>query len=233
MDLVQAVRAELHAVADPAKAVFLAKYFQAGPGQYAEGDVFWGVTNPQVRQIARRWRGLPPDQLVLLLRDPVHECRLTALVIMAEQCARGTPAEQQVLYTMYLENLQYINNWDLVDLSARDVVGRYLVDKDRNVLLDLARQPHLWTQRVAILATFYFIRKGQYHDTLAIAEVLLPHRHHLIHKAVGWMLREVGKRDAQVLEEFLHQHLGTLPRTTLRYAIERFPPARRHYYLSL
>ncbi|HEV7346717.1 DNA alkylation repair protein [Telluribacter sp.] len=233
MDLVQGVRADLRAFAAADRAAFVAGYFQTGPGQYAEGDQFWGVSNPQVRQVARQWRTLPADQLQLLLRDPVHECRLAALLIMVDQFAKAKEDGKHLLYEMYLSHLDYINNWDLVDASARDIVGRYLYDKDRSSLLEMARQPHLWTQRVAIVATHYYIRKGQYADTLAVAGVLLSHKHHLIHKAVGWMLREVGNRDLDTLEEFLHHYIGGLPRTTLRYAIERLPPARRQYYLTL
>ncbi|WP_247235827.1 DNA alkylation repair protein [Telluribacter sp. SYSU D00476] len=233
MDLVQAVRSELQVFADPVRAGFVAGYFQAKPGQYAEGDQFWGVSNPQVRQVVRRWRTLPADQLLLLLHDPIHECRLTALLIIVEQFAKASAGGQRELYDMYLSNIEYINNWDLVDASARDIVGRYLYDKDRSRLLDMARQPHLWTQRIAIVATHYYIRKGEYQDTLAVSRVLLAHTHHLIHKAIGWMLREVGKRDLDVLEEFLHEHIREVPRTSLRYAIERLPPSRRQYYLSL
>ncbi|GAB3169832.1 DNA alkylation repair protein [Telluribacter humicola] len=233
MDLVQAVRSDLQAFADPVRADFVVRYFQAKPGQYAEGDQFLGVSNPQVREVVRRWRTLPTDQLLLLLRDPIHECRLTALLIMVNQFAKASDEEQRKLYDMYLSNIKYINNWDLVDASARDIVGRYLFDKDRSPLLDMGRQPDLWTQRVAIVATHYYIRKGEYQDTLAVARLLLPHKHHLIHKAIGWMLREVGKRDLDVMEEFLHQYIDQLPRTSLRYAIERLPPSRRQYYLSL
>ena len=233
MDLVQAVRSELQAFADPIRADFVVRYFQAKPGQYAEGDQFWGVSNPQVRQVVRRWCTLPPGQLLLLLHDPIHECRLTALLIMVDQFAKASEEGRRELYGMYVSNMKYINNWDLVDASARDIVGRYLYDKDRSVLLDMARQPDLWTQRVAIVATHYYIRKGEYQDTLAVARLLLEHTHHLIHKAVGWMLREVGKRDLDVLEEFLHEHIREMPRTSLRYAIERLQPSRRQYYLSL
>ena len=235
MDLVQAVRSELAARANPERALFMSRYFQTGPGQYAEGDVFWGISNPQARDIARRWRATlsDPAEVLPLLQDPVHECRLVALLLWVAYYPKATVAQRQVLYELYLEHRSYINNWDLVDLSARDIVGYHLWDKDRSVLLELAQSTHLWTQRIALLATFYFIRKGQFDDTIRVAEVLLPSKQPLIHKAIGWMLREVGKRDLDALEAFLHQHSGVLARTSLRYAIERLPPARRQYYLNL
>lgn len=180
-----------------------------------------------MREVARRWSHLSLPKTEGLLRDPVHECRFAALLIWVKQYPRAAAVDQQAIFDSYLAHLDYINNWDLVDLSAPQIVGHYLFDKDRRVLYDLARRPHLWSQRVAIMATFYFIRKNQFADTLTLAEALLSHPHHLIHKAMGWMLREVGKRDLDAMEEFLHEHIDTLPRTSLRYATEKLPPSRR------
>ena len=231
--MVESIRSELASLADKTRAVQVAKFFQTGPGQYAEGDLFWGISNPAVRQVARRWEHLALDEVENLLRDPVHECRFAALLIWVRQYPKAPKAMQQAIFDSYFSHLDYINNWDLVDLSARDIVGRHLFDKDRSALYGLARRRHLWAQRVALIATFYFIRKNQFADFLALAELLLPHEHHLIHKAIGWMLRETGKRDLDVMEEFLHRHIQRIPRTSLRYAIEHLPPFRRQYYLSL
>ncbi|GAB2783042.1 DNA alkylation repair protein [Rhabdobacter roseus] len=235
MDLVQGVRSELAARANPERAAFMSRYFQTGPGQYAEGDIFWGISNPQARDVARRWRLAlaHPAEVLPLLQDPVHECRLVALLLWVAYYPKAPKMHQEVLYELYLTHRAYINNWDLVDLSARDIVGYHLWEKDRSVLMELSQSTHLWTQRIALLATFYFIREGQFEDTIRVAEVLLTSKHPLIHKAIGWMLREIGKRDLDTLEAFLHQHSGVLARTSLHYAIERLPPARRQYYLTL
>lgn len=229
----ETIRADLARLVDEERAIQVARFFQTGPGQYAEGDVFWGISNPEVRKVVRRWEHLDFDKVEDLLRDPVHECRFAALLLWVRQYPKASAVEQQAIFDSYLAHLDYINNWDLVDLSARDIVGRHLFERDRGVLYELARRPHLWSQRVALIATFYFIRKNQLADSLALAELLLPHTHHLIHKAIGWMLREIGKRDLDVMEEFLHRHIQRLPRTSLRYAIEHLLPFRRQYYLSL
>ncbi len=229
----QNLRSELAALADQERAVQVARFFQTGPGQYAEGDIFWGIPNPKVREVAKRWSGLSLPEIEGLLRDPVHECRFAALLVWMKQYPKVSASDQQMIFDSYLAHLDYINNWDLVDLSAPLIVGHHLFDRDRQIIYELARRPHLWSQRVAIIATLYFIRQNQFSDTLALSKILLAHPHHLIHKAVGWMLREVGKRDLDVMEEFLHQHIAALPRTSLRYAIEKLPPFRRQYYLSL
>jgi 3-methyladenine DNA glycosylase AlkD len=227
------IRHELESLADEDRAILMGRYFQTAPGQYAAGDQFWGISNGPVRVIARRWAHLPREEVEVLLRDPVHECRFAALLIWVRQYARASPGVRQAIYQSYIHHLDYINNWDLVDLSARDIVGYHLYDKDRSPLYDLARTEHLWANRVALIATFYFIHKADYTDTFALVKVLLFHRHHLIHKAMGWVLREIGKRNLTLMEEFLHEHIHELPRTTLRYAIERLPTARRQYYLTL
>ena len=227
------IRTDLANLAEEERAIQVARIFQPGPGQDAQGDLFWGIPNPEVRKVARRWAHLDFAEVENLLRDPVHECRFAALLIWIKQYPKATLAQQQAIFDGYLAHVEYIDNWDLVDLSARDIVGRHLFDQDRRILYALARRPHLWSQRVALIATFYFIRKNQFADSLALAEMLVSHEHHLIHKAIGWMLREIGKRDLDVMEEFLHQHILHLPRTSLRYAIEHLPPFRRQYYLAL
>ncbi|WP_266362685.1 DNA alkylation repair protein [Tellurirhabdus rosea] len=229
----ETLKAELLSRANPERALALQRFFKTGPGQYAEGDLFLGLTVPEQREIAGRYRTLPPEEAAKLLHEPYHECRLTALIIWTLQAKKAGEAGRKQLFDLYLENRQYVNNWDLVDVTCPEIIGVYLLNKDRQVLDELAAQNHLWSQRMAMVSTLAFIRKGQFGDTFRIAEQLLGHKHDLIHKAVGWMLREVGKKNPEALEEFLHDQAGKLPRTALRYAIERFDPARRTYYLNL
>ena len=236
-----AVKAELRRVASAEKAVVLARFFKTGKGQYGEGDRFLGVMVPEQRQVAKRFfagredRSCPAVLSVVreLLKSEFHEDRLTALLILVEQYKRSGEAEQKRIFDFYLKNLPCINNWDLVDLSAPNIVGAHLLDKDDSVLFAMAESDHLWTRRVAVLATFAFIKAGRFDEILSLAERLLVEKrdgHDLMHKSIGWMLREVGKRDRLVLEAFLDQFAARLPRTTLRYAIERFDePARRRY----
>lgn len=227
------LRIELASLADESRAILVARYFQTGPGQYAEGDVFWGISNPEVRRVAKLYPDMNRAEVEELLRDPIHECRFAALLVWIRQYPKASADGKQAIFESYLAHLDYINNWDLVDLSARDIVGRHLFDKDRSILFALAARPHLWAQRVSIISTFYFIGRGDFETSLEIARLLLPHPHHLIHKAVGWTLREIGKRDLNLMEEFLQYHITELPRTALRYAIEKLPPSRREFYLSL
>lgn len=229
----QNVKAELLALAVPEKAVFFKRFFKTGPGQYGEGDEFLGLSVPQQRIIAQTYQLLPPEETEKLVRDPFHECRLTGLIIWTNQVKRPGEENRRLIFDYYLRNKNFVNNWDLVDTSCPGIVGNYLLNKDRSVLYELAQENHLWSQRIAMVSTLAFIRKNQFQDTFQIAELLLSHRHDLIHKAVGWMLREVGKKNPDALEEFLHDHAGRFPRTALRYAIERFDPVRRKYYLDL
>ncbi len=226
-----AIRRELRARADPRKAQVLQKFFKTGPGQYGEGDRFLGIVVPALRGIATRHLDLPQAALETLLRSEFHEERLGALIILVERFARASEDERARIYACYVRNLAHVDNWDLVDLTAPHIVGRWLADKDRSPLYAWARSPDLWRRRVAIVATHYFIRNGQFADTCAIAEVLRADEEDLIHKAVGWMLREVGKRDLPAEEAFLARHYRAMPRTMLRYAIERFPEPRRRAYL--
>ncbi len=233
MEIKDLVIEELQASADPEKATFLPKFFKAFPGGYGEGDIFMGVTVPKQRAIARRhYRDIGLEDLTSLLQDPAHESRLTALFMLVYRFEKAkTDAERKDLAGLYLKNLDHINNWDLVDSSADKILGAYLFTRNKDVLYELARQGHLWEQRIAIIATLYFIRQGAYEDTLKIAKILLHHEHDLIHKAVGWMLREVGKRDFDVEYDFLREHYKNMPRTMLRYAIEKFPPDLRKKFL--
>jgi 3-methyladenine DNA glycosylase AlkD len=222
------LRKEMGKLADPARAKVMQGFFKTGPGQYGEGDVFAGLAVPQSRKLAKKYSGLPLADVKKLLQSKVHEERLVALLILAGRY-KGDP-EKTVQF--YLDNLKRVNNWDLVDLTAPAILGAYLLDGDRSVLYKLAKSDVLWERRVAIIATLAFIRKGQYADTLKIAEMLLCDRHDLMHKAVGWMLREVGKRDLAAEEAFLQKHRRDMPRTALRYAIERFPEQKRRAYME-
>ena len=206
-------------------------YFKTGPGQYGEGDVFIGIRIPAIRHLVKEFRDAEERALLTLLASPIHEARVLALFILVRQFEAGTLEVQSRIHRLYLAHTDRINNWDLVDLSAPTIVGGYLLNRSRRPLVRLAKSKCLWERRIAILATFAFIRRNQFADSLAIADRLLHDPHDLIHKAVGWMLREVGKRDQAVLESFLKPRCGTMPRTMLRYAIERFPEAKRQSYL--
>lgn len=208
-------------------------FFKTKPGEYGEGDQFLGISMPQQHTIAKRFLALPTEEVEKLLHESFHECRMTALLIWVYQSKKAGSIQQSFIMDRYLANRRYVNNWDLVDATSPYLVGNNLLHKDRSVLIELAQEDHLWSQRIAMVSTLAFIRKGQFGDTFAIADLLLSHKHDLIHKAIGWMLREVGKRNADALEEFLHDNIRQMPRTTLRYAIEKFEPARRTYYLTL
>lgn len=232
--MLDAVKRELAESADVEKAKFYPRFFQTQPGGYGEGDLFWGVTVPEQRRVARKYyRQLSLADLEQLLRDPIHECRFTALAMLVLKFERAKEeAERRAIAELYLANADYVNNWDLVDASADKILGAYIYDRDRSVLWELARSGHLWRQRIAVIATFYFIRQGDFADTLRLAEYLLDHEHDLIHKAAGWMLREVGKRDFQAEYDFLRQHYRTMPRIMLRYAIEKYEPHLRQEFLQ-
>ncbi len=225
------LQARLRALGNPADAVFLAGFFKTGPGQYGQGDILIGVRVPDVRKVAKGFDRLPLNEVQSLLHSEIHEDRLAALIILTAQAAKGDEATRRTIYELYLDNTKFINNWDLVDVAAPQLVGAYLADKGRQPLCRLARSASLWERRIAIVATLHFIRMGEFDDTLKIAEMLLGDGHDLIHKAAGWMLREVGKRDPAVLEGFLDRHRLAMPRTMLRYAIERFPEAKRKAFL--
>jgi 3-methyladenine DNA glycosylase AlkD len=222
------LRKDLRAVSDPKKARALQRFFKTGKGEYGEGDVFLGVMVPESRMVARKYADLALRDIRELLRSKIHEERLVALLILV----RGYRRDPERTALFYLDNISRVNNWDLVDLTAPGILGAYLESRDRSVLYRMARSANLWERRIAIIATQRFIRAGDFRDTLKIAELLLDDRHDLVHKVVGWMLREVGKRDIAAEESFLRTHCNRMPRTMLRYAIERFPPEKRRAYMG-
>jgi len=227
------VRKELKSMADPDKAVILQRFFKTGLGQYGEGDIFIGVTVPQSRKIAKKFSQLQLVEVKTLLYSRIHEERLVALLILVWRysSASGNREEKEEIVKFYLDNIKQVNNWDLVDLSAPNILGAHLLDnRDSRLLYRLSKSENVWERRVAILATYHFIRNDDFSYTLKIAEMLLQDRHDLIHKAVGWMLREVGKRDATAEEAFLEKYWSVMPRTMLRYAIERLPENKRLRY---
>jgi 3-methyladenine DNA glycosylase AlkD len=226
------LRREMRALSNAERAAVSRRYFKTGPGEYGEGDRFLGLTVPAQHKLARAYRDLARADVLRLLRSPIHEHRLTALLILVSQFERGTESERQEIHALYLENTRFVNNWDLVDASAPPLVGKHLLQRKRALLDRLARSPLLWERRIAILATLTFIRNDEYDDTLRIVEHLLADEHDLLHKAVGWMLREVAHRDRALVERFLDRHVGAMPRTMLRYAIEKFPERRRQRYLK-
>lgn len=228
------IKAELLQFVEPDKAEFYPKFFQAEKGGYGEGDQFIGVRVPYQRKIAKKYyQQITLPDLERLLHDPVHEYRSTALIMLVNKFLKAKQeADRKRITEFYLANLDYVNNWDLVDVSADKTLGAYLFDKDRSLLYDLAASRHLWRQRVAVIATFYFIKQNDFEDTLKLAEKLLDHDHHLIHKAVGWMLREIGNRSLETELEFLEKHHHRMPRTMLRYAIEKFEPELRQRFLK-
>jgi 3-methyladenine DNA glycosylase AlkD len=230
--MLKALRKELYGLANPADAKFLQGFFKTGPGQYGEGDKFLGLRVPALRSLARNYAELSRDDVLGMLASPWHEERLLALVIMVDAYESGDAAERRLVHRDYLANTRYINNWDLVDASAAGIVGAHLEAGNIALLLRLARAKDLWERRIAIVATHCFIKRDQFGPTLIIAELLLHDSHDLIHKAVGWMLREVGKRDRKVLDGFLREHYHGMPRTMLRYAIERHPEDVRKKYLA-
>jgi 3-methyladenine DNA glycosylase AlkD len=226
-----AIQKELRALASPETAAILQGFFKTGPGQYGEGDVFLGIKVPVLRALAKQHRTAGLDDVQTLLDSAYHEERVFALLLLMQFYPRADEAGKQAAFDLYLGNTQRINNWDLVDVSAPHIVGRHLEDRPRRILHTLSKSDSLWERRIAIIATFHFIRLDDFADTLKIARILLHDEHDLMHKAVGWMLREVGKRDLAAEEEFLHAHYRAMPRTMLRYAIERFPEQKRRNYL--
>lgn len=223
---------DLRKVATPEKAKASVWFFKTGKGQYGYGDKFLGVTVPEQRKIAKRYKDLGLSEIKKLLQSEFHEERLVALFILVSKFEKGNDEEKERIYKFYLDNAKYINNWDLVDSSAHKIVGKYLINRDRSILYKLAKSDNLWERRIAIISTAAFISKGEYKETFGIADTLLYDDHDLIQKATGWMLREVGKRISKThLEGFLRSRYRTMPRTALRYAIEHFPLDVRQKYL--
>ncbi len=222
---------ELAKLADKKQAAALSRFFKTGKGEYGEGDIFLGIKVPIQRKVAKKYN-LSLAEIDKLLTGKIHEHRLTGLFILIDRYKSADKKEKLEIFNFYLSNTSWINNWDLVDLSSPSIVGNYLLDKDREILYKLAKSKNLWERRIAILATFAFIKNNEFEDALKIAELLLQDKHDLVHKAVGWMLREIGKRDLGVEERFLMKHYKKMPRTMLRYAIEKLNPERRKKYLD-
>jgi len=224
--------ADFRKQADPEHASRLQGFFKTGKGEYGEGDVFLGLRVPDQRKIAKKYRELPIPDVLRLIQSGIHEHRLFALFILTEQFNRGDEEVRRQIVELYLRNTAYVNNWDIVDSSAHKILGAWLIDKPRDVLYTLAESESLWEKRISIISTFAFINKGDFEDALALAEKLVSDEHDLIHKASGWVIREVGKKDQQALEGFLLRHYKTMPRTMLRYAIERLPEDRRKFFMG-
>ncbi|ACL68950.1 DNA alkylation repair protein [Halothermothrix orenii] len=233
MNYIQIIKQELYKYREPEKADFLPGFFKCYPGGYGEGDQFIGVRVPHQRKVAKKYyKQISLKDVSKLLNDPVHEYRLTGLFILINKYQKADQNKKQEIVDLYLNHLDGVNNWDLVDSSADKILGDFLFNRDKSLLYKLAKSGELWKQRIAIIATKYFIKKNQYRHTLEIAKLLLNHDHDLIHKAVGWMLREVGKRNQAIEINFLKKHYKKMPRTMLRYAIEKFEPKLRKKFLN-
>jgi 3-methyladenine DNA glycosylase AlkD len=226
------IRTEILKQKNNSQAAILQRFFKTGKGEYGEGDVFYGIKVPIQRKIVKAFENLYFDDIKVLIHSSVHEERLIASLILVEQFKKADFEKKKIIFDFYLKNRKGINNWDLVDLSAPNIIGSFLLDKDKSILYKFAKSKNLWEKRIAVLSTFTFIRNGFFNDTLNISEILLQDKHDLIHKAVGWMLREIGKRDLRTEEEFLKKHYKTMPRTMLRYAIEKFSERKREKYLQ-
>ena len=225
--LTKTITNKLQALSDAEKREIFPKFFKAGKGEYGEGDRFLGVTVPNIRAIAKLHKDVSIEEIRELIQSEWHEVRLCALIIMVEKSKKKDEALRKELFNLYLSQTKRINNWDLVDLSCRFIIGEYLLDKSRDILYQLAQSPLLWDNRIAIVSTYAFIRKGQLEDTYALSDLMIHHPHDLMHKAIGWMLREAGKRDSNRLYDYVMNHRADMPRTMLRYAIEKFSPKER------
>ncbi|MCK5096234.1 MAG: DNA alkylation repair protein [Candidatus Pacebacteria bacterium] len=231
---IASIKKDLHAYIRPNKIAIYQNFFKTGKGQYGEGDIFLGISVPNTRSVAKKYKNTPYEIVEKLLSSKYHEERLLGVLLLVQKTLGTKEKGFKKIVTFYLKNRKGINNWDLVDLSADKIVGKYLYEyqQPKDVLYKYARSKDLWEKRIAILSTFWFIKNNSFEDTLKISEILLRDDHDLIHKAVGWMLREVGKRDQNKEEEFLKRHYKTMPRTMLRYAIEKFPETKRKAYLK-
>lgn len=226
------IQAELELYATAEKREYLPYFFKTGKGQYGEGDKFLGVVVPDTRKVAKKHKGVAFDVITEMLGSEYHECRLCALLMLVERFKKAKEEERKLIAEFYLANTTSINNWDLVDLTAKDIIGEYLVDKDRAILYQLAESSLLWDQRIAVISTFAFIRRNDFKDIVTLSEKLLDHKHDLMHKATGWMLREAGKRDKGILIAFLDRYNKKMPRTMLRYAIEKLDAEERAHYMK-
>ncbi len=230
--MLKAAQQALHSLANPDKAVFLQRFFKTGPGEYGEGDCFLGITVPEIRKLVKKHQALSHQDVIRLLKSKWHEQRLFALLIWVEHFQKGSAEEQARIVEDYLAHSEWINNWDLVDCSAHKIVGPYYFGKSKSVQKQLAKSELLWDRRIAVVSTYYEIRHQEFGLILGLAKTLLKDSEDLMHKAVGWMLREMGKQDQSVLEVFLEEHVTQMPRTMLRYAIEKLPEKKRKAYLN-
>jgi len=226
------IKKEIKKHSNPGQAAILQRFFKTGKGEYGEGDIFYGIKVPEQRKIAKQFKDLSFTDLRSLLKSKIHEERLIAAFILVGQYKKGDDKKKKAVFDFYLKSKKGINNWDLVDLSAPQIIGEHLLDKEKDLLYKFAHSKNLWEKRIAVLSTFTFIRNHFFEDTLNISEILLNDKHDLIQKAVGWMLREIGKRDLITEEEFLQKHYKKMPRTMLRNAIEKFPEEKRKAYLK-
>lgn len=226
--MIETVLQELHDYADENVAKQTKKFFKTGVGEYSEGDIFLGIKVPVLRKLSKKYRDLSLNEVLVLLKSKYHESRMLALFILTFHFENGS---KQTIYELYLKHTHYINNWDLVDNSAHKILGAYLLDKNRDILYELVKSSYLWERRIAVVATLWFIKNLQLSDTLQLAEMLLEDKEDLIHKAVGWTLREVGKQDKQVLINFLKKHHKVMPRVMLRYSLEKFSKDERTKYM--
>lgn len=229
LDLIQK---EFKSKADPERAKNLQRFFKTGKGEYGEGDSFLGITVPEQRKIANKFNTLGLNDIQSLLKSNIHEQRFTALEILVMQYEKANEKQKNEIFKFYIKNTKNINNWDLVDTSAPYIIGDFLLNKNRKILYKLAKSKNIWEKRISIISTAMFIKNNQFQDTIKISEILLKDKHDLIQKAVGWMLREMGKKDKKTLEIFLKKHYKSMPRTMLRYSIEKFPEAERKNYLT-
>jgi 3-methyladenine DNA glycosylase AlkD len=229
---VKEIQKKLKSLGNKEKAKKHQGFFKTGQGEYGEGHVFIGITVPELRKLAKEYKTIGINEIKQLLKSEIHEERLLSLFLLIHRYSKGDEPEKKRIYELYLKNTKFINNWDLVDSSAGHIVGAFLFDKSKKPLYDLVKSNNLWERRISIISTFYFIKRNQFSDTLKISKILLSDKEDLIHKAVGWMLREVGKRDMSVEENFLKNHYKNMPRTMLRYAIEKFPESKRQEYLK-
>ncbi len=225
------IKLDLEKLSNPEKAKIYQRFFKTGKGEYGEGDVFIGLTVPEQRELAKKYVDLRFEEIKELISDRIYEHRLTALLVLVYKFEKANEKQKKEIVDFYLKNLKYSNNWGLIDCVADKILGSYLMDKNKEILYKFAESKDLWERRIAIISTFTFIKNNRFEDTLKISKILLKDKHDLIHKAVGWMLREIGKRDQKVLEKFLLKYHKEMPRTMLRYAIERFDEDKRRFYL--
>lgn len=229
--VIRDIRKKLQQLGSEEKAKVLQRFFKTGPGEYGEGDVFIGVRVPNLRKLVKEYQDITIKEVMQLLKSSIHEERLFALLILVSKYSKGNETLKKRIYELYLQNTKFINSWDLVDGSAQHIVGAFLMDKSKEPIYRLAKSNSLWERRIAILSTLYFIKHDNYSETLKISKILLTDEQDLIHKAVGWMLREIGKRHISTEEMFLKKYYKRMPRTMLRYAIEKFPESKRKKYL--